>query len=392
MDDPRIYLAIDNCFASKRWVAPAEWSAVIQNLGLTCVEASADVDCDPFNLPAPLLEEWVDTVRAVQAEQATRVVNLYSGHGTYVTLGLAHTDPRVRAHYRDDWLKPMIHTAAKLGAGMGFFCHAFSQSVLASPQRYAQAEAHLTDDLAILARYGQEVGAGLLGVEQMRNPHLPPWTIAGSMALLRSVHAASGVPFYLTVDVTHASGQSRCLRPSERNIAEHIIRARSGDNIADLWLGPECVYAAFKEMVVSSQTPDSGAAKLAEMLQDYPYLFAAPEDGDPYAWLRALAPYSPIIHLSQTTGHDAAHSAFTIEHNASGIIEPRRVLETIARAYASPEPEGLPPRCQNLYLTLEIFPPTVDTPPQIIRTLSESVCFWREHIPEDGLSLSEIVA
>lgn len=32
---PKLYLAIDNCFASKRWTEPAEWADVIRDLGLS---------------------------------------------------------------------------------------------------------------------------------------------------------------------------------------------------------------------------------------------------------------------------------------------------------------------------------------------------------------------
>ena len=40
-----------------------------------------------------------------------------------------------------------------------------------------------------------------------------------------------------------------------------------------------------------------------ESIERRPYLFAEAHDGDPYAWLRALGRYSPIIHLQQTDGH-----------------------------------------------------------------------------------------
>ena len=45
---PRIYLAIDNCFASKRWSTPADWMKVISDAGIYYVEASADNECDPL--------------------------------------------------------------------------------------------------------------------------------------------------------------------------------------------------------------------------------------------------------------------------------------------------------------------------------------------------------
>lgn len=392
MTSPRIYLAIDNCFASKRWAAPDDWARIIHDLGLNCVEASADNDCDPFHLPADAMTDWLTAVREAEQRHVVRVVNLYSGHGTYVTLGLTHTDARVRAHFRDDWLKPMTRIAAELGAGMGFYCHAISQPVLADPARYAELEASLVNDLAALARYGVEVGAGLLGLEQMRSPHLPPWTIAGSTELLRRIYRAAGVPFYLTVDVTHASGQSLCYRPTIDMLTAAVAAAREGAEPLDLWLGPETMDDLFDALVRGVAAPQEAAAALDAQLADYPHMFAEPRDSTPYAWLTALGPYSPIIHLSQSTGHDAAHSPFTAEHNATGVIKPRRVLEALAAGYAAPASAGLPPRCETLYLTLEIFPLSMDPPNKIMRELRESVALWRQYIPRDGLLLSELLA
>ena len=71
---PRIFLAIDNCFAYKRWTASARYGP--------------------------------------------RVVNIYSGHGTYSTLGLGHPDQRVRDVMHRKWMEPMMDAAADLGAGL----------------------------------------------------------------------------------------------------------------------------------------------------------------------------------------------------------------------------------------------------------------------------------
>jgi hypothetical protein len=43
-----------------------------------------------------------------------KVANLYSGHGTYTTLGLTYTDPQVRRRMIEDWFKSMMETAAEL--------------------------------------------------------------------------------------------------------------------------------------------------------------------------------------------------------------------------------------------------------------------------------------
>ena len=36
MEYPKIYLALDNCFALKRWVEPETWLPLIKDLGYTC--------------------------------------------------------------------------------------------------------------------------------------------------------------------------------------------------------------------------------------------------------------------------------------------------------------------------------------------------------------------
>ena len=89
MNNPRIYLAIDNCFASKRWTDPLDWARIVHQLGLGFVEASADNECDPLYADPGYLKDWVGEVQSACKGTGVRVVNLYSGHGTYTTLGLA---------------------------------------------------------------------------------------------------------------------------------------------------------------------------------------------------------------------------------------------------------------------------------------------------------------
>src|SRR5258708_102394 len=146
---PRIHLALDNCFASKRWTEPGEWMEIARAAGIFCVEASADNECDPLYSTPEVLQDWIEQVRWASARTGVRVVNLYSGHGTYATLGLAHPDQRIRDHIQHDWLEPMIRHAAALEAGLGFFCHAFSQSVLSDPDAYVRAKVDLYARLAL---------------------------------------------------------------------------------------------------------------------------------------------------------------------------------------------------------------------------------------------------
>jgi len=388
---PTIHLAIDNCFAAKRWTRPHEWAAVVRDLGLCYIEASADNECDPLYTPPAYLADWLSQVRSAQDETGVRVANLYSGHGTYSTLGLAHTDARVRDHILGAWLKPMIEHAAALGAGLGFFCHAFSQAVLQDPGAYARAEEDLYARLATLARYARHCGARAISLEQMYTPHQIPWTVQGSMRLLREVYARERAPLYLTLDTGHQSAQRRFLRPDRETLERAVCTVRAGRAPAGLWLGPASAYAMLHDAAAAPGQEEAILQRIAEEMDATPYLFASPDDGDPYTWLSRLACYSPIIHLQQTSGRSSSHWPFTAERNAEGIIRPSDVLRAIAAAYARPEEEGLPPRCGDIYLTLEIFAGTTDIPADIIAALEDSVAYWRRDVPRDGLPLSALL-
>ena len=89
MIDPRVYLAIDNCFASKRWTRPMDWTSMIKEFGINHVEASADNECDPLYTDPAYLQDWLEDVESVCEKTGVKVANLYSGHGTYTLLGLA---------------------------------------------------------------------------------------------------------------------------------------------------------------------------------------------------------------------------------------------------------------------------------------------------------------
>ena len=74
--DPKIYLGIDNCFASKRWVRPAEWLKQIRSLGLRYIEASADTECDPLYMGPAFTRDWIMAVQRGCEEMDMVVKNL----------------------------------------------------------------------------------------------------------------------------------------------------------------------------------------------------------------------------------------------------------------------------------------------------------------------------
>lgn len=392
MKSPKIYLAVDNCFASKRWTNPSEWMKVIKEVGLYYVEASADNECDPLYTTPEYIENWINEIKECSDKTGVSVANLYSGHGTYATLGLAHNDKRIRDHMLNDWLKKMVKTSINLEAGMGFFCHAFSDSVLQDPEIYRKAEEELYKALAELAVSAGNYDKGCLGVEQMYTPHQIPWTISGAQKLIKRVYELEKKEFYITIDTGHQSGQRKFLRPGYGRIKEFIRLYKSGERINNLWLGPKTAYELFYKAVKTHLADEDSVINDMECEMDkYPYLFSKYEDGDPYIWIERLGCYSPIIHLQQTPGNTSSHQPFTQECNRNGIIFGDRVLKAIKASYEQKAEEGMPSMCEKIYLTLEIFSGTAEINEDIIYKLKESAKYWRSFIPADGLALDELV-
>ncbi|MHC4873065.1 MAG: TIM barrel protein [Planctomycetota bacterium] len=383
---PRIYLAIDNCFAAKRWTTPRRWLKMAQKIGINFVEASADNECDPLYMDQEYLDDWVRDTKEWEKETGVKVINLYSGHGTYATLGLAHHDERIRNKIQHDWLGKMVKMAGSLEAGLGFFCHAFNQSLLQNPDEYSKACEELYSRLADLTDMGENAGAKTLGVEQMYTPHQIPWTIKGAKELLEKVYSISGRPFYITIDTGHQSGQRKFLKPTYGQIKESLRIYRKEGRIDGFWIGPRSAHMMFKKLS-GDEKSDISVESIMEEIEKYPHLFADYEDGDPYEWLEKLGCYSPIIHLQQTPGDKSAHLPFTEENNKEGIINGEDVLRAIARSYENRDSDKMPPTCSEIYLTLEVFAGTAELPVDIINKLKDSVSYWRRFIPEDGLNL-----
>lgn len=388
--NPKIYLAIDNCFASKRWTTPSRWMRMARKLGVNYVEASADNECDPLYMDSGYLDDWIDEVRNMEQDTGVKVINLYSGHGTYATLGLAHNDERVRNRMHRQWLESMVKMAGRLNAGLGFFCHAFSQQQMQNVEGYGQACEDLYGRLASLADFAGENGVRRIGVEQMYTPHQIPWTIEGAKQLLAEVHRRSRQNFYITIDTGHQSGQRKFLRPGYGELKEAIRKYRENGRADNFWIGPRSAHLMFKDIARNDDNAKFSVEELLEEFGKYPYLFAAYEDGDTYEWLEQLACYSPIIHLQQTDGRSSSHWPFNAECNKLGIIKGNKVLEAIAKSYFLSH-VNMPEPCSDLYLTLEIFAGTTELPVDIINKLKDSVAYWRQFIPEDGLSLDKLI-
>lgn len=390
---PRIFLAIDNCFASKRWTRPQEWMKVIGDLGLKYIEASADTECDPLYMGPEYLQDWVEDVIAQSDKAGLRVVNLYSGHGTYATLGLGHTDVGVRERFHHEWVETLVLAAEKLGAGIGFFCHAFNDAVLQDKNDYAKRVDELCGRFADLSIFADRHGGTKIGVEQMYVPHQIPWTIDGTAELLREIYSRSRKSFYVTLDTGHQTAQHKFRRPNENEIRSIFHKCARSVDFPDhhgIWLGPASCWSIIDEWDGDQNNLESDVGRIVKEMDSHPYLFAGDEDGDPYKWIEKLGCYSPIIHLQQTEKHKSSHDPFTPEYNVTGVISAEKVLKSLAASYQTEPDSSMPARCTDIYFTLEIFFETSSFNRDIISDLKKSIAYWRRFIPEDGLPLDQL--
>jgi sugar phosphate isomerase/epimerase len=392
LSGPKVFLVVDNCFASKRWTEPLEWMELIREMGVFCVEASADTEADPMYCGEQYMADWVEDVLRAEQRTGAKVVNLYSGHGTYATLGLGHSDSRVRRRMVDRWLKPMVRAAVKLGCGLGFYCHAFPDRVLQDPNKYANALDGIYQQLSELARYASTQGLSSISVEQMYSPQQIPWTIAGARELLCEVYRRGSTPVYVTIDTGHQTGQHKFLRPTLPLVAQAAVRTVRTGEPSNLWLGPRSAAERFEACLRKRRmVSDREIRKIVNLLEAYPHLFSSEEDSDTYAWIRSLGCYSPIMHLQQVTSDHSAHLPFTEHTNRQGSIKAQRVLNALAQAYRQPTCDQFPPRCPNVYLTLEIFAGPAETSLEIVRKIRASVQYWRSFIPRDGMMMGELL-
>ncbi len=390
--DPKLYFAIDNCFASKRWTQPKDWMDVIRKLGIRYVEASADTECDPLYMGGAYIADWIREVRTQSERTGIVVKNLYSGHGTYATLGLAHTDSRVRKRFLQQWMEAQADTAKALEAGLGFFAHGFDDSILQDAEAYEDKLEELYDLLAELAAYGRKIGIGYIGLEQMYSPHQPPWTVEGTKELLRQVYKRSGVPFYITNDVGHMNGQQYFQKPTGKYIRMQIKERKSGRKGQRVWMGSKAAMKLYYDASKGKISADDAVKGILEDCEKNPQLFAKPEDGSCYYWIEQLGGYSPIVHLQQNDGKSSPHWPFDSEHNAKGIIEGEKVIRSLGVAFAREQEADMPPLCEEVVLTLEPFIGTAGNNYLLLEEIAESVTYWRKYIPRDGMCLSEALA
>ncbi len=383
MKYPKIYMSVDNCFASKRWTKPCDWLSVVNKCGVRHIESSADTECDMLYSDRAYLDEWTETVRQESKRSGIKIASVYTGHGTYTTLGLTHTDKRCRNRMLCKWLYSHIDNAAKLDAIAGFYCHAFDDTVLQNPDTYSVYQDILYSQIKRAAEYAAEKKV-LLSLEQMYSPQQYPWRIKDARDLICKVSHGK-TPLYITIDTGHQYGQQLFLKPSE----EDIIRAV--EEKIPLYVGPEKCHS----VLVAAQNKKIKAKEAAEIILDicsnYSYMFSEKRDSDTWAWLRELGRYSPLIHLQQTDNTSSSHKDFSPQNNRSGCITGERLLRALYESYSSPVDPDMPTPADKIYLTLELFYSNVTNGYDIIDSLKTSAEYWRRFIPEDGMTLDELV-
>ncbi|MDR1506038.1 MAG: sugar phosphate isomerase/epimerase [Treponema sp.] len=389
MNSTRLYLACDNCFAIKRWIKPSQWIPLIKEIGFSSIEASTDNEMDPLFSTDAYMSDWVKEVLEQEQEHSMKVRSFFTGYQTYRTTGLAHPDQRVRQKIKDGWFIPLINHAKTLQADIGFSFHALQEEVLQDPEKYEAATRMFVKEYAELASIAAKSGVKLCS-EQMYAPYQPSWTVDGTFEFLAAVYAEGGAPLYTTIDTGHMTGQRKFTWPDRERILKALEILRRGERLRGLWFGPLAAYEKLKEQAEKpSAGDDAFAAELIRFLKAYHYMFAPAEDSDPYKWLKNLGAYSSIIHMQQTDGISASHAPFTPETNVKGIINGKQLLESLAESFTKPERKGMPPKADKIILAFEIFISNVQYPYDGIENLKETVNYWKQFVPRDGMTLAE---
>lgn len=383
---PKVYLVLDNCFAIKRWVEPSEWMAVIKNIGFKYIEASFDNEMDMLYSPKEYCEKWFDDLEKEEARQGLKVVNFYTGYQTYRTSGLAHPNEVYVNNLIENWFKPAINHLSERNNGLGFSFHGIPEKDLSNAELFHNKENQVKKKLIEISEYAQKKGESQISIEAMYAPHQTPWTLKGAEKYL-NYHENLNI----SIDVGHMIGQRKYLFPDFETVEESLLNRVPTAELKDFVL-PVQLDGEWNKIIDNVLISKENVADFYKELKEYSYLFAdSLEDSDPYSWLTKFGGYSPIIHLQQTDGITASHKPFTEKTNKAGIIHPLKVLKALKQSYDNPNPNIKSRKSKNIYLTFEIFASNTDSSREIIDGLTETLKYWREFIPEDGVYLDEIL-
>lgn len=390
MEYPKIYLALDNCFALKRWVEPETWLPLIKDLGYTSIQASYDNEFDMLYNTKEYIDSWLERLTAAEKQYGAKVQSFYSGYQTYRTSGLAHPDRRVVNSIVEGWIKPAVKIAGERNADMGFALHGIPENIMQDPEKYRECHEKLYRIYSDIGEYARKNGQVHVCVEAMYSPHHTPWTIEGTKEFLKNIYSLDGNAIYTTVDIGHMTGQHKFRKPEkeaiEKSLFNHPIKG-----YCPLWLGSDSAYAIWDDAAAGKLDKKQAVINILEEMKKYSYQFSIDErDSDLYAWVEELACYSPIMHIQQTDGITSPHSPFTKENNEKGIVEGKKLLEAIAASYEKEE-KGMPPKTDKIVMALELFASNTEHPHEIKNNMRETREYWKQYIPEDGVRLDQLL-
>ncbi|MGI6020731.1 MAG: hypothetical protein ACOX71_04555 [Lachnospiraceae bacterium] len=392
MKYPKIYLTLDNCFALKRWTTPEQWMPLIKEIGFTSVQASFDNEIDMLYAPDWFVDRWFKQVEEQERITGLRVDSFYSGYQTYRTAGLGHADSDYADHLQHNWIGKAIKNLGKRKSHMGMSFYAIRNEVIQNPESYARDYENMIKRFSEVAKEAENAGIYFC-VEAMYVPYQPPWTIKGTEKFLRDIYQLGGSPMYTTVDVGHMIGQRKFRKPSREQVKDSILNAKPGQHAPEFWIGADNTVDMWRYAVGHKENADFYADNIMADMNRFEYMFSTdPADDDPYAWLEKLGCYSPILHMQQTNGIKASHAPFTRTENEKGIIEGKKFLKALAKAYEQPDDPTMPPKTDEVYLAFELFFSNTAFGYDIVDQLKQTAEYWKQFVPEDGIRLDELLA
>ena len=324
-----LQIGVNGAFLTRRWEEPDNWMRLTKECGYSVHSFCGDVIDPFFSGDREFQIEQARATREAAVRYGVTLCDLYTGVATHRFHGLSHSDPRPRQRMIE-WIERAAELASEMGASaLGGHWDAFSVEVLSDSARVEAAKRRLYDTFRDLALRLKDSGLKALYQEQMYIPSEKPWTLQECEEFLVEVNRGSeGIPVYVTLDVGHMAG---------------VHYGLTG------------------------------------------------EDTDYLAWLKRFASVAEVIHLQQTTPDASHHWAFTEEFNERGHVRMEPIIEAIeyahAHHYEQPYAAFMAPVDQN-WLVAEIIPGSTKTEEKLLQELTESAQYFRQYIPEAGLSFA----
>jgi sugar phosphate isomerase/epimerase len=302
----KLRLGVDLSFAKKRWPEPETWLELVRDrFGLKYVEFDTDF-LDPLFISEPTRSEVASEIRSLAKQYDVEIHNYFTGAMTHCVNLVSHPDERIRQE-GVKWCEEAIRLTTKLGAkGIGGHFDTISSRDLNDPQRYQMLIDNLISNFQYLSGIAKQEGQQFILWEQLYTPSEVPYTIRQTKEFMGRLNNGASVPIQLVIDLGHMCCQN---------------------------------------------------------------FSHAPEDEDPYEWLRQLGHLAPVIHLQQCDGLESYHWPFTERYNQMGIIQAEKVIEAINESGA-----------EEVYLFFEIFFSLNQSDQQILDQMSESVEYWRKYV------------